>query len=151
MGERLWGGFLTILGAIWVWDGWRLGVAQRGQAMFDSLGPDRYIILMGGLLVLTGLIIAFSKPEVEDGDIGEVEGSKLTPFLFLLVLAGYALLLPWFGYTLSTFLFFVAAYYLAGRRRIFGTLVASAVTAALFFLIFPYFSDMSLPRGFVGF
>jgi hypothetical protein len=152
MSERLWGWALVLIGAVMARDGWRLWRDERGDGMFDVLGPDRYIILMGGLLMLSGLIIALSKPAYAvAGGEEEERGSHRVPFVFVALLAVYALITPLLGYTGATFLFFLAAYYLAGRRKLVPTLLTSAFSAACFYVLFPYFADMPLPRGILGF
>ncbi|NBS02014.1 MAG: hypothetical protein EBS72_07700, partial [Rhizobiales bacterium] len=57
MGERLWGLALVAIGSLWMWDGWSLWQSQRSDHMFDVLGPDRYLMLVGGLLIMCGVII----------------------------------------------------------------------------------------------
>lgn len=159
MSERVWGIGLLSMGALWIWDGWKLQQAERMRSMFDALGPDRYLMLMGGLLVLTGTIIAFSKPEpvLVDGSFDQspeqswFERLTAAPVIFTFALAAYALLIPIFGYVISTFLFFFAAYYIAGRRNLVRTLIASVISTAAFYVIFPYLADMILPRGIFGF
>lgn len=159
MSERLWGVGLVTVGLLWIWDGWKLQEAERMRSMFDALGPDRYLILMGSLLVLTGAIIALSKPEpvlIDGSAEPEPElswGQRLTsaPVIFTVALAAYAFLIPILGYTGSTFLFFLAGYYIAGRRNLVWTLVTSVISAGAFYVIFPYLADMTLPRGILGF
>jgi len=125
--------------------------------MFDSLGPDRYLVMMGGLLVLTGLIIGLGKPEIRGGDQGGVSTLAFRrrlfspPVMFTVLLVAYALVIPRLGYTGSTLLFFFLAYYLAGRRNVVATLATSLVSAGIFYVLFPYFADMSLPIGVLGF
>lgn len=156
MSERLWGLALVSIGVLWMWDGWKLWQSERADSMFDSLGPDRYLILMGGLLALTGLIIGLTKPALSAaGASGSGERAERNPFFsppvtFTLVLVGYALLIPILGYTGSTFIFFLVAYFLAGRRNMVATLVTSTISAAVFYLLFPYLADMTLPRGILG-
>lgn len=151
MSDRLWGLGLILIGAILTWDGRRLWQDERADSMFDVLGPDRYIILMGGLLILTGIVIGLSKTVPAGAARQDIGKSYLTPAVFTVALSVYALIIPWLGYTGATFLFFVAAFFLAGRRNIVPTLVTSTISAACFYLLFPYLADMPLPRGFLGF
>jgi uncharacterized protein YjeT (DUF2065 family) len=152
MSERLWGLALVLIGAVIAWDGWRLWQDERAESMFDPLGPDRYIILMGGLLILTGTVILLSRPASTASaarvDMGE---RYRIPVAFMIVLAAYALLIPLLGHTGATFLFFLAAFFLAGRRNLMATLLTSTVSATIFYVLFPYFADMPLPRGILGF
>ena len=55
------------------------------------------------------------------------------------------------GYTVATLLFFFTAYWLAGRRELLKTALASIISAAAFYVIFPKLADMPLPTGLLGF
>lgn len=148
--ERIFGGLLALFGAILVWDGWRLGREARPDGMFDDLGPDRYMMLLGGLLLAAGITIAV---QAKGGAVTwrrPVLWPLSSPVVFTLVMAGYALLTPLLGYTLATFLFFVAAFQLAHPRRWPVTVGISAAATAISYVLFVQLSDMPLPRGLVG-
>ena len=152
LSDRLWGTALVTIGAIIIWSGWSLWQSERSASMFDALGPDRYIIFIGGLLILAGICIGLGA-SAPSANAGREESGKsyVTPAGFLIALSVYALAIPWLGYTISTFLFFVGAFFLAGRRNIVSTLVASVISAAVFYLIFPFLAEMPLPTGAIGF
>ncbi|MCO5090105.1 tripartite tricarboxylate transporter TctB family protein [Bosea sp. (in: a-proteobacteria)] len=145
MSDRLWGVGLTIIGAVMIWDGWLLGQNERATSVFDFLGPDRYGMLIGALIAFCGLVISLSRST--NAAAGE---GNLAPVSFTIALSAYAAIMPWLGYTIATFVFFVAAFLLAGRRKLLPTLFAGAVSTAGFYFIFVYFADMPLPTGVFG-
>lgn len=152
MTDRIWAIMISLAGAIWIYGGWDLWQRDREDAMFDALGPDRYLMLLGGLLLLCGLIIALGRSApVHTEAEGEKEPFFGPPVTFTILLGLYTIGIMVIGYTLSTFLFFVAAYYLAGRRKIVPTLVASVVTTVCFYGLFVQLADMNLPAGMIGF
>ena len=154
MTDRLWSLVLLVVGAAWMYGGWALWQSEREDAMFDAMGPDRYVMVLGGLLVLCALIIASgrSAPSKDEGrDAGAAITLLSAPVTFTLLLAGYSVIMPWLGYTVSTFLFFILAFFLAGRRHPAGIMTASLITTGAFYVLFPYLADMNLPAGIAGF
>ena len=151
MSARIWGLVLAAIGVLFAADGWRITKASRGTAVFDDLGPDRYLMLIGGLLVLMGLLVAIERQHGDAPSQPQEEDSATLPILFTLLLAAYAVLMIVLGYTAATLLFFFAAYWLAGRRDLVKTAIASVISAAAFYVIFPKLADMPLPTGLLGF
>ena len=150
MSSRIWGLVLAAIGALFVADGWRITQASRGNAIFDDLGPDRYLMLIGGLLTLMGLLVACERQRGEAAGQPEQQESAALPLLFTLLLATYAVVMTVLGYTVATLLFFFTAYWLAGRRELLKTALASIISAAAFYVIFPKLADMPLPTGLLG-
>lgn len=76
--------------------------------------------------------------------------SWLRPLLGLIILTGYAVLVKFLGFIISTFLFLIvwmAVIERLGWKTIFG--VSIAATVALF-LIFGLLLDVPLPKGFLA-
>lgn len=152
MAERIFGLLLAAIGALWIHDGWRLG-AEREYQFFDELGPDRYLILLGSILVATGIALAL---RLLRSDATEQDSAPFrlwppsTAVTFTGALLVYAALLDVAGYTLATFLFCLLAFGLAGRswRSI---LAGSLLATAGCWLVFIRLAGMPLPRGLVGF
>lgn len=152
MAERIFGLLLVAIGALWIRDGWRLG-AEREYQFFDDLGPDRYLILLGSIMVATGIALALrlvrsDAPAESSGPMRLWPPSSAVTFTGALVI--YAALLDVTGYTLATFLFCLIAFALAGRgwRSI---LAGSLLTTAGCWMLFIRLAGMPLPRGFIGF
>jgi hypothetical protein len=154
MGERLWGLALVAIGSLWMWDGWSLWQSQRSDHMFDVLGPDRYLMLVGGLLIMCGVIIGLQNIKGQAAAAREQEEFVLpylnAPKAFALLMTVYAVIIPVLGYALSTLLFFMAAYTMAGRQGTIKTAMTSVLSAGLFYVIFETLAHMSLPKGIFG-
>lgn len=152
---RIWGFVFLAFGAVWCWDGWRLETSQRADSMFDELGPDRYLVVLGVIMLAVGVSLAF-KPVASPMDgtfsLGRIAWwPPRPPVTFTLALIAYTLAIPPLGYTVATFLFFIVIYHLAGKRTLARTLGFSLVSAAVFYVLFEKFADMPLPVGPLGF
>ena len=55
--QRVHGIFFMLLGGVSVVDGWRIAQQAREGANFDAIGPDRYLMALGALM-LTGRCLA---------------------------------------------------------------------------------------------
>jgi hypothetical protein len=149
---------LAAIGAWSIWDGVRLSTDVRREGVFDALGPDRYIMILGGiLLVLSVARIWTARAEwlAEHGPSGSSAAApdNAPPLKFILLtvaFAGYALIAPYTGYGLATVLFFAAVYWIMGLRGWLRLIAATAISAATFILLFITLADMPLPRGILG-
>jgi hypothetical protein len=154
MTDRIWSLALFAIGTVWVYGGWVLWQSEREDAMFDAMGPDRYVMILGGLMMFCALMIAAGRSAPMKEEARDGEGALTffsAPVTFTILLAAYSLVMPRLGYTVSTFLFFIFAFFLAGRRNPAGIMAASLLSTAAFYALFPYLADMNLPVGIVGF
>lgn len=143
---------------IWsIWDGFRLSAVSRREGVFDALGPDRYIILIGGILCLLSVIrflASFSEAQPERGtretDAPKERAISLRLVLLTLAFAGYALVVPFGGYVLTTALFFAVVYWIMGLRNWARLVSAIVLSTAVFAFVFITLADMPLPRGRLG-
>lgn len=148
---------LCLAGVIVIRDGLRITEALRRPGIYDIVGPDRYLVVVGVLLLICGAGLALQAIGPEAGDDGEPQvetedspapHGSLRPMLLLFgALMAYAVTLPWLGYLLSTLLFLGLAFYLSGvegGRRIVFAAVALSVG---FQVVFVQFADMAMPSG----
>lgn len=152
---RVWGVIFVVFGGVWCWDGWRLETTQRADSMFDELGPDRYLVVLGAIMIAAGASLLL-KPPPGPATLGLPASGSLwwpprPPVTFTLAIVAYTVAMPLLGYAIATFLFFLVIYPLAGQRSLASVFSYSAITAAAFYLIFDKFSDMALPAGPLGF
>ncbi|TCT06215.1 tripartite tricarboxylate transporter TctB family protein [Aquabacter spiritensis] len=150
---RIWGLMFIAFGAVWMWDGWRLETAERSSSMFDDLGPDRYLVVLGLIMVAVGVALAVRPPPnlmKRDGGAAAFWPPR-PPVTFTLAMVAYALIMPRLGYVAATFLFFILIFYLAGKRSVLANLGYGAVCTAVFYVIFKQFADMPLPTGLLSF
>lgn len=148
-----------LFGSIGIWsirEGLQLNASRR-EGVFDLLGPDRYIMLVGGILValsIVRLVTSRAEWQVEQG-VGAFEGRRenavsLQLVLLTLAFAGYALFVRYGGYALTTAAFFAAAYWIMGLRDWLKLTSAVVLSTAAFVILFVKLADMPLPRGMIG-
>jgi hypothetical protein len=152
--HRLHGALFLLLGVVSIADGWRIALQAREGANFDAIGPDRYLIALGAMMLLAGLWRLLRGPSLEteaaaaapERDAGATSNLLLT----LAMLVGFALLVPVLGFSPTCLLF------LAAQLRILGgwswglSLAVAAPIALAFHAAFISLADMPLPKGYFG-
>lgn len=137
-------------GALAVTDGLRIARELRATSTFDAVGPDRYLLGLGVLLLLAGFVyLAFgprSQAQRVADDAPRAFGLPIWIALTALML-GYVGAIVLAGYALATALFFVVALRVMGAASWKRTLLPALVAAAVYWLLFARLADMSLPRG----
>ena len=136
-------------------DAWRLSESVRaGGAFHDVVGPDRYLIVLSLGLVVCGvcnLIGSLKAIRCHDhkppGEPAKKEGKLNLVVLVAVMLILYTAAFPLLGYLLATAIFFPVIYFIFGLRPWTKSVIVGILTAALFYVIFAYFSDMPLPKG----
>jgi hypothetical protein len=164
MAQRILAAVMLVLALLGVADGWRLQENERGQMLFDDIGPDRYLMGLGLLLAVLALWLLIQKPrkELSPSDAAgstEQDELKSSDAGFLawlpahahaaLALIAYAAALPWLGYSASTLLFMIVAFRIAGVADWFRSAAFGAIATALAYAIFIRASEVPLPRGWL--
>lgn len=143
------GSCLIVFGAASVWDGLRIRIGLRVPGAFDVLGPDGYMIGLGAILVLLGVMLAVAGARIRmaaaDEEPAESRPASFVPMLG--VTAGYAVTIVIVGYLVATVLFFVQAFYLQRAMSRAATLPVSIVLSLLLYGGFVAVADMPLPKG----
>lgn len=152
------GAIFAAIGVFSIQDGVRLSAAARREGVFDLIGPDRYIMVIGAILIMIAIahvanafitrrVIPADGPGVDDAAVENKFGVLVS---LTAAFAGYAIFAPLAGYAATTLVFFCVTYFIMGVRGWLGVLGASIITAAVFVLIFSVLSSMPLPRGILG-
>ena len=151
--HRLHGVFCMLLGAVSVVDGWRIAQQAREGANFDAIGPDRYLMALGALMLVAGLWRLLSSAERQTepkGAAGDrTAGAMSDLVLTLAMLAAFAVLTPILGFSLSCLLFLTAQLRLLGSWPWWKSAGAATAIALAFHVTFIRFADMSLPKGVI--
>ncbi|MFZ4808401.1 MAG: tripartite tricarboxylate transporter TctB family protein [Hyphomicrobiaceae bacterium] len=148
MTQKLMSLILIVVGAVSVQDGLRLQAAERAQSMYDEVGPDRYMMGLGALLVLAGLALFFDRRPERVAAAAPEGGSRVPGFVALLVtVVVYALAMPWLGYTLATLAFFVVGFRVAGVASVARCAVYGLAASGFSYWLFVRMAGMPLPRG----
>jgi hypothetical protein len=144
------GCFFIAAGTLAVFDGMRITRDLRESSTFDAIGPDRYVIGLGVLLLLAGFVYLAFGPRSQAQKLADdaPRGFGLPMWIALTALMlGYVGAIVLAGYALATALFFVVALRVMGAASWKRTLVPALVAAAVYWLLFARLADMSLPRG----
>jgi Tripartite tricarboxylate transporter TctB family len=152
--HRLHGLLFFLLGGMSLVDGWRIAQQAREGANFDAIGPDRYLIALGALMLLAGLwrllrglpVEMATAAAVPDRDAGATSNLLVT----LAMLVGFALLVPVLGFSPTCFLFLAAQLRLLGGWTWWRSVGVGALIALAFHVSFISFADMPLPKGYFG-
>ena len=151
--QRAHGIFFMLLGAVSVVDGWRIAQQAREGANFDAIGPDRYLLALGVLMLGAGLWRLFGRPELEaepEVAVGDrAAGMTSSLMLTLAMLAGFAALTPVLGFSLACVLFLAAQLRLLGSWPWWKSAGVVAVIALALHVTFIRFADMPLPKGYI--
>jgi hypothetical protein len=154
--QRLHGLFFVLLGLVSIADGWRITQQAREGANFDAIGPDRYLIALGGLLLAAGIWRTCQRAEpasIASGSArqeprGEPDGAEArTLLLTVAALAGFALLVPIVGFTPASLLFLIAQLRIMADWPWWRIVLAALTIAAALDVTFVRFADMPLPKG----
>ena len=144
---------VIFLAALGIADALRLSsVVRAGGTFHDVIGPDRYLgaisvgLLFCGVWTLARNLKIAGPPLIkkEEGERNQVTQVALVVF----VLALYAFAMPILGYLLATSFFFPIIYFIFGVRPWPKSIIVGLSTAAVFYVIFGYFAEMPLPKGF---
>jgi hypothetical protein len=151
MPTMLLGVIFVLIAGVSLWDANRITTNLRRPGVFDSLGPDRYLMAVGVVLLVLGVALAVQgalslrrKPET-----AEEPGSQRHVWLFVIVCA-YAGFIWLIGYAPATLAFFLATLWIMGQRDWRWTVPSAVALTLTFFLLFEYAADISLPRGQFG-
>jgi hypothetical protein len=147
-------------------DGWRLQASERGQTLFDDIGPDRYLMGLGALLAVLSVCLLLQRQTAAENTESSSDESSARPgaeanavgilarvpphALAVAALVAYAAALPWLGYMVSTLFFMIAAFRIAGVADWLRSAAFGAVATGLAYWIFVRASDVPLPTGWLS-
>jgi hypothetical protein len=149
---RAQGAILALLGAGSVLEAWRITQDAREGANFDAIGPDRYLMSLGVLMLVIGIWLAL-RPPVTDQFASLPERPKVdsTFYVTMAMLAALTAALPHIGFTVASFVFLTVMFRRFGSWSWVRSAAASAITAAIFYITFIRVADVPLPHGYLMF
>jgi len=154
--HRLQAALFMLLGAVSLADGWRIARQAREGANFDAIGPDRYLMALGALMIAAGFWSLLGRMQAEgqmqpQTAAEQHDGNAAWSLVLTLgMLASFALALPYLGFAPACFLFIAAQLRVLGGWPWWRCLAAAAPIALAFHLAFITFADMPLPKGYFG-
>ncbi len=149
-GELVFAVALLLFGLTALWLAWRIA----GFSSWSSPGVMPMIAtaaMSGSALVILRNTLRMRRPEIPAGStLSRQFFHRVTPLsivLFTALIVVYMLALEPLGFILSSFAFLVASMLALGSRRILFTIVVSAVSLAVIYVIFQTAFSVVLPEG----
>ncbi len=140
-----WTGLFFILFSLYVcFESWRLGVGS-----FFRPGAGLFPFYSGALLGVLSLILGFFafRGKLEKAESWTDVGNTLTVSLAVL---GFALLLTWLGFVITTFLFILFLLRAVERRAWLLAAGAALFISAAFYVVFGLWLKAQLPVGILA-
>lgn len=145
--KRMQGVVFALLGVGSLIDAWRIASTVRPGATFDLLGPDRYLMVLASLMIVSGTMLAIARTAPATAESRATLWPLPDHVVVLLALMVFALTMPLVGFAPACFAFFMLAFMLVSRWSVWrGAAYSSALVAGLYF-VFVRFADVPLPRG----
>jgi hypothetical protein len=149
---RAQGAILALLGAGSVLEAMRITQESREGANFDAIGPDRYLMALGVLMTVIGILLALRPPVTDEfGSLPEQPKVGSTFYLTMAMLAALAAALPYIGFTAASFVFLTVMFRRFGNWSWMRSAAVSAIAAAIFYITFIRVADVPLPHGYLTF
>lgn len=138
-----------------------IGAIKLKLGDFHTPGPGFLPFLSGALLGIFGLILTFSTFFVRIGNGEEAKDEEasviwnwkklINPFLTLLILFVYLLLLEPLGFILTTFICLLFLFKLSEPKRWLTPFILSVSTSIVSYLLFSVWLQCQFPRGLIKF
>ena len=140
---------LLVISFVGLAESLRLVSVRDPHTVYDTLGPGYYILFLSLALMAAGALhiavnyrkrIAVTKLEVDRGLRKRMIGMILT-------LALYTLAINFFGYLVSTVLFFLLEFRIVGIKSWRANILLTTVLTAAYYVVFIQYCNMVFPRG----
>lgn len=145
---------VVIVGVFSISEGIRLVLAGKLHK-YDILGPGFYIVGLGAVLIIAGLIYFVSERKKAFGieektavrqSAGKSGYTKMM-ISMIVVMVAYIFLMSLTGYLFASFVFFLLINRIAGFRSWLTHLGVTVLMTASFYLVFVVWMGMIFPRG----
>lgn len=153
--RRVWieGLLLIAISIVSLIESLRLIIYKDPQTLYDVLGPGYYLLALSLGLMITGifyLIVHLIKlPRMEKKEETSKE-MRFRLFGSFTALGLYLILINFFGYLVSTFIFFVLEFWIIGIKSWLFNIILSIIVSVAYWIVFVKYCSMVFPRGFLG-
>jgi hypothetical protein len=141
-----------LLGGISLAEGWHITRTAREGANFDAIGPDRYLMALGVVLLALGAWLALRPPQsTQEGPTSHLPADARTNLLVCLgLLAAFTLAMPYVGFTIGSFMFLAILFRRLSDWSWLRSTSAAAIASAMFYIGLVRLADVPLPSGMAG-
>lgn len=152
MNKNVWSGVtMTALGLLFIFVLIPHGVVEPKKIKYAALSPSYYprfvaiaLILLGVAVTLRSLILPINVKQSDDAVHPQAVKRILVMFV---ILALYAMGIPWLGFVLASTLVLLATFYLAGERRPILILGLSLFLPIALYFFFLKVASVPIPLG----
>jgi putative tricarboxylic transport membrane protein len=140
-----WTGLFFVLFSLYVcFESWRLGIGS-----FFRPGAGFFPFYSGAVLGLLSLILGFLafRGKMEEAESWTDMGNTVTVSLAVL---GFALLLTWLGFVITTFIFILFLLRAVERRALLFSAGTALFISAAFYVVFALWLKAQFPAGILG-
>jgi len=144
---------LFVISIFGFFGGVTLYINRDARTQSSVMAPGTYVLVLSVALMLTALVyvsLSFRKASRTAGaELRETRAPWVSPIVIKVAsaFAVYAYLIQWLGYTLPTMLFLVVEFKLLGVKSWKSNIFLTAVVAALFYIVFIKYCEMTFPHG----
>lgn len=116
---------------------------------FEAMNARSLPFALSGIGILLSLVLIFRRPVlVADGDLeAHRRGEWGTVIALIAAAIGYAVLLDWFGFVISTAVFLAAGLVILGERRRHVVVLLPMILVGLLWLLLVFVLDVYLAPG----
>jgi hypothetical protein len=150
--SRVQGLVFLAFGGVAIAEGWHIERDVRAGSNFDAVGPDRYLMAIGALLLVLGLWLSLRPLQ-----LGEKAHNDRLPadvrinlFVTLGMLAAFTLAIPYAGFTLGCFVFLTVLFHRLSDWSWVRSALTAAASSAIFDIALVRLADVPLPAGIIG-
>lgn len=144
---RAQGAVLAVLGVGSVLEAMHIAAEAREASNFDAIGPDRYLLGLGVLMLVIGARLAVWPPAEGYAALPDQPNTGATFFFTLGMVAALAAVLPYIGFPLASFTFLTIMFRRFGNWPWLLSAGVAAAVAAVFYVTFILVADVPLPRA----
>jgi hypothetical protein len=133
--------------------GLALYINRDARTQSSVMAPGTYVLVLSVVLMVTALVyvsLSFRKASRTAGaELRETRAPWVSPIVIKVasVFAVYAYLIQLLGYALPTLLFLFVEFKLLGVTSWKHNILLTAVVAALFYIVFIKYCEMTFPHG----
>ena len=132
-------------------EGYRLHVTADPRMLSQELQPGFYVLLLGGILLVTGLVylVRHLRAPPHDDAVSTPEQKAARAFVvgsIFAALAGYAILIATIGYFIGSVIFFIAILAIF-KVKLVPAVAISLVLAGVYYAVFVLYLDIIFPHA----